>query len=120
MPTTMWSADVGSTNLTPGEKIRGVDHPSVARQCAEALPVLQIPRLHFAILPGGEHYVASAAVKHQLNACTAFNAEHGRRCLVGDHVVSVQQACRAEERANEPGDPRADVQAPPASIEASS
>jgi len=32
-----------------------------------------------------------------------------KRCLAGDRVVSVQQACRAEARAYELGDPRTDV-----------
>jgi len=84
------SAEAGSADPSPGEKTRGVDHHLVARQRTEALAVVGVPRLPCAILRGREQHVASAAVKHQLNARTALNAEHGRRCHVGDQLVSEQ------------------------------
>ena len=78
-------AEAGSTNLSPGEKTREVDYALVSRQRAVALALLRVPLLHCAILLSGEQYDTSAAVKHQRHACTAFNAEHRKRCLAEDH-----------------------------------
>ena len=64
-----------------------------------------------------------AAVKHQLSACTAFNAEHGKRCPL--ETMSSPYSKRAARRSG-PTSPGIRVQmslfaqASPTSIEASS
>ena len=88
------------TNPSPGEKTREVEHPLVARQRAEALAVHRVLQ----ILRGREQYVASAAVKHQLNGGGAGQRARGSACrcysssMRKHSPVSALQSCALRSR----------------------
>jgi hypothetical protein len=71
---------------------------------------MRAPQLRSAVAGTGDHHIATALVKHELNDCSVFDSERAQRCFMQDFSDAVEQASPgSEDRARNARDRGANV-----------